>query len=81
MISFRRAKSLQDFLVRAVVRSPEGGVGECGGCGGRSDCAVCKVLRKDTKFSNKDKSRTYDIRKGKLDCNSTMCIYLMSCNF
>ena len=80
MISFRRAKSLHDFLVRAVVKPLSEETSECTGCGGRSDCEVCKNLKKGSKFYSKEK-KSYDIRKGKLHCNTPLCIYLMSCNF
>ena len=50
-------------------------------CDGRSDCEVCSILIKGSSFSNKDRTKTYDIRKGTLHCNSSMCIYLMTCNF
>ena len=53
---------------------------ECRGCDGRLDCEVCGILAKGSTFSNKDKTKTYDIRKGTLHCNSSMCIYLMTCN-
>ena len=80
MISFRRSKSLHDFLVRAVVKPLSEETSECTGCGGRSDCEVCKILKKGSKFYSKEK-KCYDIRKGKLHCNTQLCIYLMSCNF
>ena len=80
MISYRRAKSLQDILVRAKLRSLETEPSMCQGCGGRSDCEVCGILKKGSTFTDKDKSRVYDIRKGKLHCNTPLCVYLMSCN-
>ena len=81
MIAFRRTKSLQDILVRAMVKYVSNESNECRGCDGRSDCEVCGILIKGSSFSNKDRTKTYDIRKGTLHCNSSMCIYLMTCNF
>ena len=80
MISFRRTKSLQDILVRALIKTSSNETNECRGCNGRSDCEVCGILKKGSKFSNMDGSKTFDIRKGTLHCNTEMCVYLMSCN-
>lgn len=80
MISYRRAKSLQDILVRAKLCPIEVEPNMCQGCGGRSDCEVCAILKKGSTFTNKDGSKTYDIRKGTLHCNSPLCVYLMTCN-
>ena len=80
MISYRRAKSLQDILVRAKLSPIEPEPNVCQGCNGRSDCEVCSILKKGSTFTNKDQSRTYDIRKGTLHCNTPLCVYLMSCN-
>ena len=76
MISFRRAKSLHDFLVRAVVKPLSEETSECTRCGGRSDCEVCKILKKGTKFYSKEK-KCYDVQKGKLHCNTLrlVCSY------
>ena len=41
---------------------------------------VCGILKKGSKFSNMDGSKTFDIRKGTLHCNTEMCVYLMTCN-
>ena len=81
MVSFRRTKSLKDILVRAIVKSQTDEPNICQGCNGRSDCAVCKILIHSEHFHNKNKTRTYDLRKGTLNCNSTKVVYLMTCNF
>ena len=80
MISYRRTKSLQDILVRAMVKNVKNEPNICRGCEGRSDCEVCGVLKKGAHFTNKSKTRTFDIRKGTLHCNTDLCIYLMTCN-
>ena len=80
MISFRRAKSLQDILVRAKLKEITTEPNLCSGCNGRSDCEVCRILKKGSEFTNKDGSRIFDIRKGTLHCNTEKCIYLMTCN-
>ena len=66
--------------MRAVIRK-KSEINECKSCAGRSDCQVCKLLVYDNKFSNMSKTRTYDLRKGILNCNSTYVIYLMTCQF
>ena len=52
----------------------------CQGCGGRSDCEVYAILKKGSTFTNIEGSKTYDIRKGTLHCNSPLSVYLMTCN-
>ena len=81
MVSFRRTKSLKDILVRAMVKTQSSEPNECQGCNGRSDCEVCGILVKSSQFSNMDRSRTFDIRKGTLHCNTDKAIYLMTCNY
>ena len=44
------------------------------------DCKICGILRTGSTFTTKDNSRTYDIRKGTLHCNTDLCVYLMTCN-
>ena len=79
MVAFRKPKSLRDILVRAIVRTQQNETNECKGCGGRSDCQVCKLLIKGNKFSNMSKTRDYNLRKGTLHCNSCNVVYLMTC--
>ena len=80
MVSFRRAKSLKDILVRAMVKTQSNEPNMCQGCNGRSNCEVCSILVNSSQFSNMDKSRTFDIRKGTLNCNTDKVVYLMTCN-
>ena len=80
LVSFRRAKSLKDLLVRA--RLPDlGAIHEsgCRGCRGRRDCRVCGLIEESTTFSNKNNERSYNIRQGPLHCNSKNVVYLMQC--
>ena len=80
MVSFRRTKSLRDILVRAMVKIQSNEQNVCQGCNGRKDCEVCKILVNSSHFSNMDGSRTFDIRKGTLNCNTEKVVYLLSCN-
>ena len=79
IVAYRQPKSLKDILVRAVVKNQTSEPNECRGCNGRSNCEVCGLLVKSDKFSNMDGSRTYNLRKGTLHCNSTKVVYLMTC--
>ena len=76
MASFRRTKSLKDILVKTQSNEPN----VCQGCNGRSNCEVCRILVNSSQFSNMDRSRTFDIRKGTLHCNTDTVVYLMTCN-
>ena len=80
MVSYRRAKSLCDILVRA--RVPKEQVPSewgCKGCNGRSDCQVCQAITSDTHFSSNVTGQTYEIRGGPFHCNSKNVVYLMEC--
>ena len=79
MVAFRKPKSLKDILVRAVVKSQPMEANFCQGCNGRSDCQVCRIMVNNDKFSNKDKSRTFNLRKGTFNCNSKIVVYLLTC--
>ena len=79
MVAFRKPKSLKDILVRAIIKSQSTEPNMCGGCNGRSDCQVCRIMTNSDKFTNKDKSRTFNLRKGTFHCNSKNVIYLLTC--
>lgn len=79
IVAYRQPKSLKDLLVRAIVKSKTSEPNVCQGCNGRSDCQVCKLLINSDSFFNKDKSRTYNLRKGTLHCNSSKVVYLLTC--
>ena len=80
MVAFRKSKSLKDILVRAIVKSQSPEVNICGGCNGRSDCQVCRIMINSDTFSSRDKSRTFNLRKGTFNCNSSDVVYLLTCN-
>ena len=78
MVTYRRAKSLGDILVRARVPREKSYVG-CRGCNGRSDYEVCNVIVPDTHFTSKSTGRTFEIRGGPFHCNSKNVVYLLEC--
>ena len=78
LVSFRRAKTLQDTLVRAKLPSLESQGGSCQGCN-RSNCQVDAFLDTSETFSNSDQSRTFQLRKGALNCNTKFVVYRLSC--
>ena len=79
MISFKQPKSLKDHLVRAKIAKEQKEPNISKACNGRSDCRVCELVEVSDKFSNMNKTRTYEIRKGTLHCNSDHVVYLMTC--
>ena len=79
MVTFRNSKSLKDILVRAMLKSQSSDPNICRGCNGRSDCQVCHILINSDKFSNKEGTRTYNLRKGTFHCNSKGLVYLLNC--
>ena len=78
LVSFRRAKTLQDTLVRAKLPSLESQGGSCQGCN-RSNCLVDAFLDTSETFSNSDQSRTFQLREGALNCNTKFVVYRLSC--
>ena len=77
MISFRRAKTLQDILVKSKLPS-ERKQGTCKGCG-RSNCQVCNFLLNSSTFSDSGGNREFSIRKGDFNCNSKIVVYRLRC--
>ena len=45
----------------------------------RSRCQICPFIEETKIFQNKDKSETFDIRKGVLNCSTNMVVYLIEC--
>ena len=77
IVGFKRGKSIRDFLVKAKLPPLEEDW-VCNGCGA-SRCKVCETIEDATTFSDKDKTCSYKIRKGMLNCNSNYVICLFSC--
>ena len=73
MIGWRKSKSLKDHLVSAKVKC-EPSSDSC-----RSRCQICPFIAETKTFQNKDKSKTFDIRKGILNCNSNLVVHLIEC--
>ena len=78
LVTFRRAKSLSDMLVRAIVPNTKN-VNGSRGCRGRSDCGLCDLISECNVFTNMPKTRSFEIRCGPLHCNSTFVVYLLEC--
>ena len=77
MVSYRSARKLSSYLVRAKLYPIERKVGSCK-CKGKR-CEVCKnVLETDT-FTCSNDQTTYKINH-KFDCNEKCLVYLITCN-
>ena len=63
MIGWRKPKSLKDHLVSAKVKCEPS----------------CPFIEETKTFQNKDKSETFDIRKGILNCGSNLVVYWIEC--
>ena len=70
MIGWKKPKSLKDHLVSARTK-----------CKPSSDnkCEICPFIEETKTFQNKDKSETFDIRKGILNCIANLIVYLIEC--
>ena len=78
LVSFRRAKTLQDMLVRSKLPS-NNRVGSCKACN-HILCQICDVLVDSDTFENSDRTRTFSIRWGEFNCSSKFVIYRLICS-
>ena len=77
-VSFRKAKTLKDVLVRSKLREGEFQPGSCNTCN-RSNCLVDNFLDTSDTFTNADNDRVFALRKGHLYCNSKYVVYKLRC--
>ena len=77
IVGFRKGKSLKDLLVRARVPSLCKIKGESGKCLGKR-CGVCAAIKTTSDFCD-NKGKSYKIRAGSLNCNSSNVVYLLTC--
>ena len=80
-VSFRRAKSLKDKLVRAKLPSIDEELMEKGTfrCNGRRSCQICPLMREGDTFHNFDSTRSFKNFSGRYDCNSDHVVYSLQC--
>ncbi len=78
MVSFRRAKTIKDVLVRSKLKTEEFQQGSCNKCH-RSNCLVDNFLDESNTFTNAKGDRIFNIRKGHLYCNSRFVVYKIRC--
>ena len=78
MVSFRRAKTIKDVLVRSKLKTEEFQPGSSNKCN-RSNCLVDTFLDDSNVFTNADGSRVFNLRKGHLYCNSRFVVYKLRC--
>ena len=79
VVSFRRAKTLKDVLVRSKLKSGDFQQGSCNRCN-RSNCLVDNFMDTSDTFTNADADRVFALRKGALYCNSKYVVYKLRCN-
>ena len=78
MISWGKPKSIKDCLVSAKIKRESTLHNKSVPCC-RSKCQICPFIEETNFFQNKDKSETFDIRKGILNCNNNLVVYLIEC--
>ena len=73
-LSFRKAKSLKDELVRAKLPSVGGPPLARGAyrCNGRKSCQICNVITEGDTFENSDGNRSFKNFLGRYNCNSLL---------
>ena len=76
MIGWRKPKSLKDHLVSAKIKCEPSSDNKSAPCC-RSRCQICAFIEETKTFQNKDKSKTFDIRKGILNCSTNLVVYLI----
>ena len=77
MISFRSARKLSSYLVRAKLYPTERTAGSFK-CGGKS-CEVCINVNETSTFTSTVTEETYIINH-RFDCNERCLVYLSTCN-
>ena len=78
IVSFRRAKTIKDVLVRSKLMEREFEPGSCQTCT-RRNCLVNNFLDTSEHFTNAEGDRRYNLRKGHLHCNSKFVVYKIRC--
>ena len=77
MISFRSARKLSSYLVRAKLHPTKKTVRSYK-CGGKR-CEVCINVNETSTFTSSATGQTYIINQ-KFDCNERSLVYLLTCN-
>ena len=77
IISFRSARKLSSYLIRAKLYSTERTIGfyKCGG----KRCEVCINVNETSTFTSIVTGETYIINHA-FDCNKRCLVYLLTCN-
>ena len=75
MIGWRKPKSLKDHLVSAKIKREPSSDNRIAPC--RSRYQICSFIEETKIFQNKDKSETFGIRKGILNCSTNLVVYLI----
>ena len=78
MVSFRRAKTIKDVLVRSKLKTVDFQPGSCNKCN-RSNCDVDSLLDDSNTFTNAEGDRVFHLRKGFLNCKSKFVVYKLRC--
>ena len=78
IIAWRKPKSLKDHLFSAKIICELSSDNKSAPCC-RSRCQICHFIEEINIFQNKDKSETFDIRKGILNCSTNLVVYLIEC--
>ena len=76
MVSFRSARKLSSYLVRAKLYPVERKVGSCK-CNCKR-CQVCQSISETDTFTCSNDGTTYEINH-KFDCNEQCLVYLLTC--
>ena len=80
-VTFRRAKSLKEKLVRPKLLSIDEELTEKGifRCNGRRSCQICPLMKKGGTFQNHNSTRSFKNFSGRFDCNSDHVVYWSQC--
>ena len=78
MIGWRKPRSLKDHLVSAKIKCEPSSDNRSAPCC-RSRCQICPFIEETKTIQNKDKSETFDIRKGILNCSTDLVVYWIEC--
>ena len=73
MIGWRKARTLEDYLVRAKINNNSTKESKSTRCNGKR-CQVCQYIEETCEFEDGDGNKC-DIQKGVINCNTDFTVY------
>ena len=79
IIGFKNDRSSKDLLAWAVLLKVDAEATSKSFEGKKSSCEICRSVNDTSHFKRRDTGETFNIMKGRHECNSNHVIYLFEC--